>query len=187
MENDLIFPEFTTDVFLLKTTDGNGYFVKNSSKRFDPVSKEYCFKTMTGETVRVKNDVFANSVYEPLELCSSDNNQKKKNDFVSTVFILGTSYKIIRKEFGDKDCDGECDYTSHEITLRTDNINDVGDFDAMMKKQLRHEIIHAFMAESGLQANFEHYRQFGHDETTVDWFAIQFPKMLEVFKQVGAL
>ena len=187
MERNLIFPEFTTDVFLLRTTDGNDYFVKNSSKRFNPVSKEYCFKTTTGETVRIKNNVFVNSVYVPVECKDGVDYVEKKTDSAETVSILGTPYKIIRKEFGDKDCDGECDYTSHEITLRTDNINDVGDFDAMMKKQLRHEIIHAFMAESGLQANFEHYRQFGHNETTVDWFAIQFPKMLEVFKQVGAL
>ena len=106
---------------------------------------------------------------------------------VDSVSILGTPYKIIREKFGNEDIDGETDYTSHQIRLRTDNVNKLGDFDTLMKKQLRHEIIHAFMAESGLQADFEHYRQFGHDETTVDWFAIQFPKILEVFKQVGAL
>lgn len=162
------------DVFLLRTTDGNEYFVKNSSRRFDPVSKEYCFKTTTGETIKIRNNAFANSVYVPAECTDS-------------VSILGTPYKIIREKFGNEDIDGETDYTSHQIRIRTDNINKLGDFDVLMKKQLRHEIIHAFMAESGLQANFEHYRQFGHDETTVDWFAIQFPKMLEVFKQVGAL
>lgn len=56
-----------------------------------------------------------------------------------------------------------------------------------MKKQLRHEIIHAFLAESGLQANFEHYKQFGHEETIVDWFAIQFPKIMKTFEEIGAL
>ncbi len=44
-----------------------------------------------------------------------------------------------------------------------------------------------FLAESGLQANFEHYRQFGHDETIVDWFAIPFPKMIKAFDNVNAL
>ncbi len=189
MENDLISPEFTTDVFLLRTTDGNEYFVKNSSKRFNLESKEYYFKTTTGETVRIKNDVFANSLYVPV-LVECRNGVEilgKKTDSVDSVSILGTPYKIIREKFGNEDIDGETDYTSHQIRIRTDNINKLGDFDVLMKKQLRHEIIHAFMAESGLQANFEHYRQFGHDETTVDWFAIQFPKMLEVFKQVGTL
>lgn len=57
----------------------------------------------------------------------------------------------------------------------------------MEKKQcLRHEIIHAFMFESGLGANWEH-KPIGHEETTVDWIAAQFPKLLEVFEKVGAL
>lgn len=83
--------------------------------------------------------------------------------------------------------DGCCDYTSREIRIRDDNVNEVGDFDELMRKQLRHEIIHAFLAESGLQANYEHYRQFGHDETLVDWFAIQFPKMIKAFESVNAI
>lgn len=106
---------------------------------------------------------------------------------VRTVNILGTEYKVIREPFADKDIDGCCDYTSREIRIRDDNVNEVGDFDELMRKQLRHEIIHAFLAESGLQANYEHYRQFGHDETLVDWFAIQFPKMVKAFESVNAL
>lgn len=102
-----------------------------------------------------------------------------------TVDILGEEYKIIREEFKNDECDGYCDYTSKEIHIRIDNINDVGDFDYLMRKQLRHEIIHAFLSESGLQSNFEHYRQFGHDETLVDWFAIQYPKISKVFAELG--
>ena len=56
-----------------------------------------------------------------------------------------------------------------------------------MKKQLRHEIVHAFLSESGLQSNLEHNQRFGHEETMVDWIAIQFPKMLEVFKELDIL
>lgn len=104
-----------------------------------------------------------------------------------TVWILGTRYRIIEEEFADKDIDGYCDYTSKEIHLRNDNANGVGDFESMMRKQTRHEIIHAFMSESGLQANWEHFRGFGHDETTVDWFAIQFPKIQKAFEEVGCL
>ena len=97
---------------------------------------------------------------------------------VRTVNILGTEYKVIREPFADKDIDGYCDYTSREIRIRDDNVNEVGDFDELMRKQLRHEIIHAFLAESGLQANYE---------TLVDWFAIQFPKMIKAFESVNAL
>lgn len=106
---------------------------------------------------------------------------------MTTVNILGTEYKVIREPFKDKDIDGYCDYTSREIRIRDDNVNEVGDFDELMRKQLRHEIIHAFLAESGLQANFEHYKQFGHEETIIDWIAIQFPKMIKTFQSVNAI
>lgn len=105
----------------------------------------------------------------------------------NTVNVLGTEYKVIREVFKDKDIDGYCDYTSREIRIRNDNVNEVGDFDELLRKQLRHEIIHAFLAESGLQANYEHYRQFGHDETLVDWMAIQFPKIYKAFLDADAL
>lgn len=102
----------------------------------------------------------------------------------SIVNILGTEYAIIKEELKDVEYDGFCDYTSKEIHIRTDNVNEVGNFESMMKKQLRHEIIHAFMAESGLQANWEHTQQYGHDETTVDWFAIQLPKIAKVYSEL---
>lgn len=103
------------------------------------------------------------------------------------VDILGTIYKIKRKTLNNADIDGCCDYTSKTIIIRKDNYNNIGDFDELVKKQLRHEIIHAFLAESGLQSNFEHYKQFGHDETMVDWIAIQFPKIYKVYKDVGII
>lgn len=98
------------------------------------------------------------------------------------INVLGTEYTIETKELGKDEIDGYCDYTSKHIVIRSDNTNDVENFDWLMKKQLRHEIIHAFMAESGLQCNFEHANKFGHDETMVDWVAIMFPKMQEAFK-----
>lgn len=103
------------------------------------------------------------------------------------VSILGTEYSINFKELSDQDIDGYTDNTSKQIVVRSDNKNHMGDFEYLQKKQLRHEIIHAFMSESGLQCNWQHAEQFGHDETTVDWIAIQFPKILKVFEEVGAL
>ena len=43
------------------------------------------------------------------------------------------------------------------------------------------EIIHAFMFESGLGSSWQHAEEFGHDETTVDWFARQFTKIHKAF------
>lgn len=103
------------------------------------------------------------------------------------VNILGTEYQITLKELKDADVDGFTDYTEKFIYLRSDNYNKVGDFSWLQKKQLRHELIHAMMAESGLQANWEHEKGFGHDETTVDWFAIQSPKIFKVFQELDLL
>ena len=106
---------------------------------------------------------------------------------VQRIDILGTVYEIRYEDLLDADYDGRCDYTSKTIIIRNDNENCLGDFKRLQKRQLRHEIIHAFMAESGLQANWQHAEQFGHDETTVDWFAIQHEKIHEAFIKVGAL
>ena len=95
------------------------------------------------------------------------------------INILGTEYTIEPRNLKDENYDG--------FTDNTDNQNEVGDFDFLQKKQLRHEIIHAFLSESGLQCNWQHMEQFGHDETTVDWFAIQSPKIFEVFKELDLI
>lgn len=178
--------EYSPDDYILCPPDSEKYIVVNDSySSFDPRTGEYSFKSTDGLKITMPYDKFRHWKYVKAQEYEKEiRNKVTQVDYVS---ILGTKYKIIREKFGNEDIDGETDYTSHQIRIRTDNVNKLGDFDALMKKQLRHEIIHAFMAESGLQANFEHYRKFGHDETTVDWFAIQFPKILEAFKQVDAL
>lgn len=45
---------------------------------------------------------------------------------------------------------------------------------------LRHEVIHAFFSESGLD-------DYSSNEELVNWIAIQFPKMLQVFKELEAI
>lgn len=103
------------------------------------------------------------------------------------IVILGSEWVVEYVEMGDAEMDGETDYTDRTIRIRTDNVFEVGDFVQLQNKQLRHEVIHAFMAESGLQSNFEHYQKYGHEETTVDWFAIQFPKILRVYTELGCI
>ena len=66
-------------------------------------------------------------------------------------------------------------------------VNILGTEYMVKEKELRHEIIHAFLSESGLQSNFEHSQQFGHEETIVDWFAIQFPKIFKVFQELDIM
>lgn len=106
------------------------------------------------------------------------------------INVLGTTYGIEeRSEAEDsflKDCDGYCDKTTKLIVIaKQESDCDLGDFEAYRKKVLRHEIIHAFLFESGLHECWEH--KSGHDETYVDWIAVQFPKMLEAFKDAGCI
>lgn len=107
------------------------------------------------------------------------------------VNILGTEYEISGKTkeedpFLEK-CDGYCDKSSRKIVvLSKDEGSEFEDFEWYRKKVLRHELIHAFLYESGLHENWTH-PQYGHDETYVDWIAVQFDKVLKVFKEAGAI
>lgn len=64
------------------------------------------------------------------------------------------------------------------------SFHDEAEKDSYFKSSLRHEIIHAFLNESGLKDNFEHANQMGHEETMVDWIAIQFPKIAAVYQKL---
>lgn len=102
--------------------------------------------------------------------------------------ILGTEYTLcIASEQEDsnlKNMDGYCDKTTKKIVVSQKQDDcDLGDFEVYQRKCIRHEIIHAFLFESGLHENFKH--RDGHDETYVDWFAAQFPKIAAVFKEAG--
>ena len=110
----------------------------------------------------------------------------KKNQKVD---ILGTQYTITESDSEQDEllnnADGYCDKTTHKIVITTPTQDcSLGDWKQYRKKLLRHEIIHAFLFESGLHENFKH-EQWGHDETQIDWFASQYPKIAKVFKAVG--
>ena len=107
------------------------------------------------------------------------------------IIILGTEYTIEvaskeENEFLQK-CDGYCDKTSKRIVVATkEDTCELDIFEEYQKKCIRHEIVHAFLFVSGLQENFKH-QEWGHDETMVDWIAVQFPKMLQALKEADCL
>ena len=108
------------------------------------------------------------------------------------VNILGTEWELVYKEVSEddylEDRDGYCDRSVKRMVVAKER-KDSGfaDYQAYQKASSRHEIIHAFMIESGLDGNWEHANKFGPDETTVDWFAIQSPKIFKVFKELDLL
>ena len=50
----------------------------------------------------------------------------------------------------------------------------------LQKRTIRHEIVHAILFESGL----DHNTEWARNEEVVDWIAIQFPKLLDIFKDI---
>ena len=99
------------------------------------------------------------------------------------INILGSTWTVTPEEMEDNNYDGLADLSTKEIRIRMDNTNEVGDFEALVKKQTRHEVIHAFLYESGLSFNSD----WAVNEELVDWIAIQFPKIAEVYEKLGCI
>lgn len=112
------------------------------------------------------------------------------------VNILGVKYKIIYepRDANPKyeQCDGYCDSSVKEIHLcdmKADEIDvmAIANMDAYRKRVLRHEIVHAFLEESGLGSNSHGSNNWADNDEMVDWIAIQFPKMLKAFQETDCL
>lgn len=85
--------------------------------------------------------------------------------------------------------DGYTDRSIRTIYVADSNVKeaeDMKDWESYLKIVKRHEIIHAFLVESGLAQDMSH-PDYGHDEQSIDWMAIQFPKMIEAFQKAEAL
>ena len=109
------------------------------------------------------------------------------------VNILGTEWTISEcsaeedKVLEMRDVDGYCDKTTKRIVIiKKPDVSDLGNWDVYRKKVLRHEIIHAFLFESGLHENCSH-PAWGHDEAMIDWVAVQFHKLQQAFKEADCL
>lgn len=118
-----------------------------------------------------------------------------------SVDILGVKYKIeVRKVEDDarlsddesreaytnafkklivlSDCSDESQYpyTSKDIIYRNERYKHI----------LRHEITHAFVYESGLGCTANPSKcPLYYDEQTVDWIAIQGPKLYKIWEKLG--
>ena len=107
---------------------------------------------------------------------------------VDVVNVLGTNYTIKKMNMVEEpeleQCDGFCDHTTKVIVISDiqERPGSVEDLDVYMQRVIRHELVHAFLFESGLGSE-----SWGHDEEIVDWIAQQFPKMLEAFRTIDAI
>lgn len=111
---------------------------------------------------------------------------------MQTVNILGTEYEILRQNSKEnpklKSNLGICEQYSKQIVVDTfedskEDVMCVENLPEFEKQVLRHEIIHAYLGESGLRNNSD----WAEDEEMVDWFAIQAPKLFKTFSELGVL
>lgn len=109
--------------------------------------------------------------------------------------ILGTDYKIYLKNEEEeprlKKNWGFIDFHTKEIYIRDDieeeKEDDCKNLIDFKNKVMRHEILHAFLYESGLRENSCTSLAWAENEEMVDWFAIQFPKILKVYGELNIL
>lgn len=102
------------------------------------------------------------------------------------INVLGTQYTIYvdvteKDNLVIRDADGVCDFTTKEIFIAPMEQTDrtYQSIENYAKRTLRHEIVHAILFESGL----DHNTEWARNEEVVDWIAIQFPKLMKIFKQ----
>lgn len=108
------------------------------------------------------------------------------------VNILGSEWSV---KFGNEKeyphlakMDGYTDLSIREIVVddmeaSQGQIGAKSDLESYQKQVVRHEIIHAFLLESGLDSNSNSADSWAVNEEMVDWFAIQTPKIFKVFSE----
>lgn len=96
------------------------------------------------------------------------------------VNILGTEYDLYIE--GMEGVLGYCD--SYDKIIEVSDLSHLkagqSETEKEIKQITRHEIIHAFLNESGLKA-------WSKNEEMVDWLASQLPKIFKVFKELDIL
>lgn len=102
------------------------------------------------------------------------------------INVLGTNYKIVYNVTEEDDpytavCDGYIDYTNKEIYIKDMSEHGWSDNKYHENEVTRHELVHAFLYESGLNVNSGRAR----NEEIVDWIALQAPKLNKLFEELN--
>ena len=103
------------------------------------------------------------------------------------VNVLSTVYRIKYVPSLDGR-GGETDFYTKEIRIseqegipaeyKTDNLKE------MQRHVLRHELIHAFLFESGMDQSSAAHEAWAVNEEMIDWMAIQMPKIMAAYESV---
>ncbi len=119
---------------------------------------------------------------------------------VEKVDILGTEYKVEMRKydedhlFKDLNCNGYCDGPMRRIvigdltTFEENKIYGKDWIERVNKNILRHEIVHAFLYESGIDACGHSFAEsWALNEEMVDWFAMQGSKIHDAWVKAEAI
>lgn len=108
------------------------------------------------------------------------------------INILGSKWEILERKLEEdpllKDCDGYCDFTIRTIVVRREIAGGtLSDMNAYVRKVKRHEIVHAFLFESGLAHAACPVEAWAVNEEMIDWFARQGEKIFAAWKAAKVL
>jgi hypothetical protein len=116
------------------------------------------------------------------------------------VNILGTDYEIITKKYNEdeaferRNIDGYCDPYQKLIVVCNMSTYPNGwenepeeTCENAQKHTLRHEIVHAFLSESGLDCSAKYSDCWAKNEEMVDWIALQGQKLYKAWEKAGCL
>ena len=116
------------------------------------------------------------------------------------IDILGTEYTVEKRAYKDDPMferhgfSGYC--TDIDKLIVIGDMLTFPDWEDEMKETAerlertitRHEVIHAFLSESGLDSSsMVCPSAWAKNEEMIDWFALQSPKILKVYKALGCL
>ena len=109
------------------------------------------------------------------------------------VNILGSEWSVVTSDQSKdeylKQVGGYCDYTANTVVYEPHPRMDSSECESFTapdvenRRIVRHELIHAFLFESGMADD----ATWPVNEAMVDFFARQFPKLLKAFQEVEAL
>lgn len=116
------------------------------------------------------------------------------------ISILGTDYTITKKAYADepdfekRSINGFCDSSLKQIVIC--DMTTYPGFENEPKaalaideqETLRHEIVHAFLSESGLaDSSLQYNGPWAKNEEMVDWIALNGPKLYKAWVEAGAV
>lgn len=116
--------------------------------------------------------------------------QKTQQLAETTVDILGVQYSIVYLTEDEEDrlggSNGFTDWTEQRIVINKTERGDIANKQRMFRKIVRHEIVHAFLLESGLDYCSLPCDSWATNEEMVEWFARMGERIYKAWKDADA-